>query len=249
MKRSNLTLTFIILSLLLSFSVAANNDSSYNKVVYNAFVTRDMPKWEGLIRTMEASNNTKTVEQKLELINYYYGYIGYLLTKKKYDETDKLIDRGEKLIDQVLKMSPKNATAYSFKGSFSAFKIGIHRLQTPFLALEAKRCVNKALQLDPQNIQGLIDKGTIYYYSPGMMGGDKKKALECYLKCVSIIEKNKNTDENWLYIKVLTLIASAYDKTDNQLAAKQTYEKILRLDPNIIWVKNDLNKLLAKMKS
>ena len=207
-----------------------------------------MAKWENVIHTMEASNSVTTVDQKLELINYYYGYIGYLLGSKQYAHIEKLTEKGEKLIDQVLHASPHNATAYSFKGSFIAFHVGVNKYKAILLGGESKNCVNKALKLDPQNIQGLIDKGNQLFYAPDILGGDKKEALSYFQKAANILERKKETNENWVYLNVLTMIACAYEKTDDLKDAKLTYEKIIRDEPNIIWVRNELYpELMARI--
>ena len=56
--------------------------------------------------------------------------------------------------------------------------------------------MNKALELDPQNIQAIIDKGNQLFYAPEMLGGDKKEALTYFLKAANILEKKKETNEN-----------------------------------------------------
>ena len=249
MRLSNSIATKLILSLItFVFTSGLFAQTPYSKTIYCAFIVRDMAKWESVIHTMEASNSTNTVDEKLELINYYYGYIGYLLGSKQYAHVEKLTERGEKLIAQVLHASPHNATAYSFKGSFIAFHVGLNKYKAVFMGAESRNCVNKALELDPQNIQGLIDKGNQLFYAPAILGGDKKEALAYFQKAASILERKKETTENWVYLNVLTMIASAYENMDNLKDAKATYEKVIHLEPNISWVKNDLYpNLLAKI--
>jgi tetratricopeptide (TPR) repeat protein len=240
----------ITLLVVLSIASAAFSESPYKKNIYTAFITHDMAKWENVIRTIEAANNSNTVDQKLELINYYYGYIGWLIGQKQFKKAEMYIPRGEKLIHQVLSVSPKNATAYSFKGSFLGFKIGIDKYKAIYLGSDSKNCINKALELDPQNVQAIIDKGNLLYYSPTFFGGDKREALNYFIKGAKLLEKNKETCESWVYLNLLTIIASAYEKTDKLAEAKLTYEKIIRNEPGINWVKNDLYpNLLAKIKS
>lgn len=237
-------------TVLLIFTSATYSENLYSKEIYTAFINRDMQKWEKVILTYESSNAENTVDQKLELISYYYGYIGYLLGIKQYEKAEKYIDNGEKLIKEVLHVSPKNATALSFKGSFLGFRIGVCKYKAVFLQSDSKEFVNKSLKTDPQNTQGLIDKGNILYYAPRIFGGNKKEALEYFLKAKTIFEQKNDIHQNWMYLNLLTIIASAYDDLGNQLAAKNTYDKILTLEPNIIWVKNDLYpKLLERMKS
>jgi len=251
MYKSKLFLKILLISILaLILSIDLFSQDSYKNTIYSAFVSGNMNKWENVIHTIELSKNTNSIEQKLELINYYYGYTGYLIGKKELEKAEKLIEKGEKLINLVLHDSPKNATALSFKGSFLGFEIATCKYKAIFLGTESKNYVNKALAIDPDNIQAIIDKGNILYYAPKLLGGDKKEALTHFLKGVRILEKNKETDQNWVYLNLLSIIASAYEKTDKLVEAKQVYEKILSIEPNIGWIKNSLYpNLLAKIKT
>jgi tetratricopeptide (TPR) repeat protein len=240
----------IIPMVLLALALQAFPESPFKKSIYSAFITHDMGKWESAIRSMENSDATATVDQKLELINYYYGYIGWMIGKKQYEKADKLIPRGEKLINEVLKVSPKNATAYSFKGSFLGFKIGIDKCKAIFLGSDSKSYINKAMTLDPLNVQAIIDKGNMLYYAPCIFGGDKKEALTYFLKGAKLMEKNNDTYQNWVYLNLLAMIANAYEKTDRLEDAKLTYEKIMRNEPDIKWIKDGLYPtLLTKIKA
>jgi tetratricopeptide (TPR) repeat protein len=246
---SKFTLNKLVLTLFL-FTITPEiySESPYKRTLYNSFINREMYKWGNIIRTIDTGKST-TVDQKLELINYYYGYIGYLIGKKQNDVAGKMIPKGEKLIHQVLLVFPKNPTALAFKGSFLGFRMGISKFKTFALSRESFADINKAYALDPQNIQALIDKGNLLYYSPGILGGDKEEALKYYLKGSRILEKNRETDQNWVYLNLLTTIALAYDKTDNPLQAKLICEKLLRKEPNYKWIKDIYYpKILEKTK-
>jgi tetratricopeptide (TPR) repeat protein len=246
---SKFTLNKLVLTLFL-FTITPEiySESPYKRTLYNLFINREMYKWGNIIHTIDTGKSI-TVDQKLELINYYYGYIGYLIGKKQNDVAGNLIPKGEKLIHQVLLISPKNATALAFKGSFLGFRMGISKLKTFALSRESFADINRANTLDPQNIQALIDKGNLLNYSPGILGGDKEEALKYYLKGSRILEKNKETDQNWVYLNLLTTIALAYDKTDNPLQAKLICEKLLRKEPNYKWIKDVYYpKLLEKIR-
>jgi len=229
--------------MLLTITSGSFAKTPYSKNIYDAFIVRDMTKWENVIQSMEASHYNKTVDQKLELINYYYGIIGYLIGKKQYIHAEQLTNRGDALIDQVLLTAPKNTTATSFKGSFAGFRVGIKKFKAILLIFDSKKYINKAVEMDPLNIQALIDKGNTYYYAPAIFGGDKKTALTYYLKAAGIMEQKNETHENWVYLNTLTMIAFAYKKTDNPIAAKQTYEKVMQIEPNITWAKDVLTAI------
>ena len=241
MDTSKFTLCKLFFTLFL-FTLAPEvySDSPYKRTFYNTFINREMFKWGNIINTIENSKSVTTVDQKLELINYYYGYIGHLIGKKQFDVAGNMINKGEKIIHQVLVVSPRNPTAIAFKGSFLGFRMALNKIKAIGFGRESFALINKAYELDPQNVQANIDKGNILFYSPGLFGGDKEEALTYYLKGSRIIEKNKDTDQNWVYLNLLTVIAMAYDKTDKTVEAKLTCEKILRKEPNYKWVRDIL---------
>jgi len=236
-RNSRIIFLIILLTSSLSYTKAV---SPYKAAFYSSFISRNMTKWEKLIEEVEKSDYVQTNTEKLELINYYYGYVGYLLGQKRQAEAESYIIKGEKLINEVLKSNPSNATAYSFKGAFLGFEVGVNNLKVIYLESESKAHINKALQLDPNNIQALIDKANILFYAPRLLGGSKQKALNYYLKASNIIETNKDTKQNWVYLNLLTMIAISYEKTGAMNEAKQAYEKILTIEPNIVWIKDDL---------
>ena len=212
-------------------------ESPYKKAIYNSFINREMYKWGTIIHTLDTGKAT-TIDKKLELINYYYGYIGYLIGKKQNDVAGSMIIKGEKLIHQVLLASPRNATATSFKGSFLGFRMGINKYKSFGLSRESFSDINRAYTMDPQNVQALIDKGNILFYSPGIFGGDKEEALKYYLKGSRMLERNRDTEQNWVYLNLLTVIAQAYEKTDQPEQARQICEKLLHKEPNYRWIKD-----------
>jgi len=238
MEFSKSTINKLVLTLFLfTLSPEIYSESPYKKSIYNSFINREMYKWGAIIHSLD-TGRPATIDKKLELINYYYGYIGYLIGKKQNDVAGSMIIKGEKLIHQVLLASPKNVTALSFKGSFLGFRMGINKYKSFGLSRESFADINRAYSMDPQNVQAIIDKGNILFYSPGIFGGDKEEALKYYLKGSRMLEKNRDTDQNWVYLNLLTVIAMAYEKTNQPEQAKQICEKLLHKEPNYRWIKD-----------
>jgi tetratricopeptide (TPR) repeat protein len=245
-----LNLFVIVLILILTSTNHCKSESIYKKMIYKAFVNGEMYKWEEIIHTMEENNYNKTMEQKLELINYYYGFTAHLIHKKHYDKAMLFCTKGESLISQVIAQAPQNASSYAYKGAFLGFRIGMSKFKAVVLGPESEGNINKAYELDPQNAQVLIDKGNLFYYKPSFFGGDKIQALKFYIKAISILEKNKDYYHNWIYLNTLTNIALAYEKTNQDILSKTMFERILRLEPNFKWVKNELYpELLHKIQN
>lgn len=236
----------IIIFLIFLFPELFVSAQTSNKVlIYNAYNQGNMKKWESVIVSIE-KQKPSTTDEKLELISYYYGYIGYLLGMKNYEQAAHYIDKGDKLIADVLKHTPKNATAFAFKGSFIGFRIGMSRFKAITLGPESNKSIAHALQLEPSNIQAHVDKANSLYHTPGLFGGDKKQSLKLFHKASVLLEKSKQTENNWFYLNVLTLTAKNYESLEQWQNAKVVYEKIMRISPDYKWVKNELYPALLK---
>jgi len=111
---------------------------------------------------------------------------------------------------------------------------------------ECIRHINQAYESDSTNIQAITDKANLLFYSPGMFGGNKKEAIRYYEKAISLLEENRETENNWQYLNLLTTLAQQYKYLGKQEAARKTYEKILQIEPDYIWVKDELSPQLKK---
>ena len=142
--------------------------------------------------------------------------------------------------------SPKNATLLAYKGAYIAFTIGISNFKAIYLGRSSFRYIDKALEIDPNNIQGNIEKGNSLFYCPVAFGGDKKGAIKYYTKALASIEKQNLVVNNWIYINTMTALAQAYEAINQIEQAKFCYEKIIRILPNFMWVEDELYPSLLK---
>jgi len=240
----------IFLILLISITSSFFAQTTYQRIVYQAYISGNMSKWVAVINTMEKNGENKTLNQKLELINYYYGYIGYLLGLKKYDQAEKIIAKGDKLIKEVLAVQKQNATANAYKGSFIGFRIALSKFKAITLGPESSSYINKALEYDKNNVQAIVDKANIYFYTPALFGGNKNEAIRFYKQGIAVFEKSENAENNWFYLSVLTTLAKAYEKINKPNEALIVYRKILKIEPEYHWVKNELYpELIRKINS
>jgi len=232
--------------MLLSFS---NLKATYKSDIYNAYISNNMGKWKITIDEMNRQQN-KSNEFILELLNYQYGYIGWCIGNKKNNLAEEYIELGQKNIQILEKNNFKISMVNSYKSAFYGFRIGLNKLQAPFIGPKSVECSILAMKQDDKNPFGYIQYGNSEYYMPSMFGGSKKVALEYYEKAVKIMELNPaQTKEDWNYLSLLTIIAQAYAETEYYTSAKQIYEKIVRIEPNFLWVKNELYpELLKKIK-
>ena len=231
------TIKYLFLIILFSTILHNGYSQSYDKIIYDAYINNNTTEWEEVLKEME-KNSLNTVEEKLQLINYYYGYIGYLIGNKKKDQAKTYIKKGQVLIDEVLQDSPENVTAYAYKGSFLSFDMAVSKIKAFVAAPKSMRYINKAYELDPHNIQAVTDKGNLMSYAPAIAGGDKKEAVKYYEQAISILENKNDTDENWFYLNLLVTLAETYKDINESEKAEKTYKKAIKKEPKLTWIKD-----------
>ena len=231
---------WIAVLLILGFSFQTGfAKTKYQQQIYTAYIEGNMSQWRFVIAALEA-DPVKSVDGMLELINYYYGYTGYLISIKNHDLADHYIVKAEQLLSIILGKTPENSTALAYSGSFIGFKIGMDKFKAMRLGPKSLEYINRSITLDPLNPQGMLEKGNASYYTPRVFGGSKEEAIKYYQKAIRIYEQKNLQENNWMYLNALTVLAQAYEKTSQTAKAHEVYKKILRQEPEFQWVKNDL---------
>lgn len=243
------TASFFILFVLLitdcSHLSAQDGNAELNrrKVGYDAFVSGKLDRWTSIMAEMERLESPSQTET-FELIRYYYGYAAYLIGIKEKKKAKIYVDKGDKIINQILKNEPGNATALAFKGSFTGLKVTLNKCRIITLGPESIRYINRAYKADPEDLQAITDKANLLYFTPGMFGGNKTEALTFFEKAIRKIENNQDTEDSWFYLALLSLLAEHYEKQGHSEKALATQKKLLRIEPELSWIKE---KILSKL--
>lgn len=212
---------FIIILYIIPINIYAKG--IYSDQIYHAYIDGNIAEWANVIRIME-QKNLSTVEAKLELINYYYGYTGYLIGREDHITAGKYITKAERLINEVIKLSPGNSSAYAYLGSMDGFKMKIDSYKTVLLGPRCLENINKSVALDPRNPQAYLERGNASYHTPAVFGGSKEEAIQYYLKAIALFEEMNMDNKNWSYFNALTLLAQAYEKTGQKQKAENVSE-------------------------
>ncbi len=205
-----------------------------------------MDIWKRIIDKLEADKPGES-DDLLELVNYQYGYIGYCIGFKKREEAKKYLVLAEKNIEILEKRNydPSNINAY--KCAFYGFRIGLNKLTAPVYGIKSIDHARSAIKLGGDNYFAFIQYGNILFYMPAAFGGSKEEGIEYFLKAKAMLEKNKaGLHENWNYLSLLVIIGQSYTYLNHFGAAKAVYEDILKLEPDFLYIKNELYPDLLK---
>lgn len=223
--------------------------SQQNHTIYNAYVYNNMNEWKKVIDDFEKIPNKSNLEL-LELINYQYGYIAWCLGNDKDSQAEDYLDLADKNLEILEKKKFEQSMVFAYKSAFYGYRIGISNWKAPFIGPKSDKAATTAQSLDPNNWFVYLQLGNIKNYTPKIFGGSKSDALKYYLKSLELYESNTKIGiKDWNYLSLITTIAQAYEGTENFIEAKKFYEKVMKIEPNFTWVKNELYpKLLNKMK-
>jgi len=218
--------------------------------IYQAYISNRMDRWKSIIDKLNAQTNQKESD-RLELLNYQYGYIAWCMGNKRTDEAEKYIEQADKNIGILEKSGYNLSMVYAYKSAIYGYKIGLSVWKAPVFGPKSKKYMQLAIKINPNNPYGYIQEGNSLYFMPAAFGGSKKEALHYYLKARELMEiPKKNSVTDWNYLSLLVSIGMTYTELGDLNSAKTTYETILRIEPHFDWVKNKLYPgLLQKIKS
>ncbi|MFM2293116.1 MAG: hypothetical protein RIS29_2929 [Bacteroidota bacterium] len=243
MERKN----YLIILLLLM--VVSGIKASYKSQIYKAFISNDMHLWKKTVDEMNAQK-VKSNDFRLELLNYQYGYIAWCIGNKKYDLAEVYIRQGEVEMAVLDKVGSYKAWVSAYQSAFYGYRIGLNKMKAPFIGPKSVDCAKLAMQQDADNPYGYIQYGNSQFYMPPVFGGSKKVALAHFLKAQKLMERNPQSLANdWNYLSLLTMIVKSYTALEEYNNAKLYCEKILKTEPDFLWVKKELYpEILHKIK-
>lgn len=237
----------LILVLLIFISLIA--EASYKNDIYNAFISGDMKKWKTVIDQLDKQSN-KSNQQYLELLEYQYGYIAYCIGNKDETQAKYYYEKGKEIISRLEKNGYELANVYAYKSAFYGYAIGFKPYQAPVLGPKSIHYARESVKIDKSNSHGYTLLGHIKYYMPVVFGGSKKEAIDYYRKAETLMENDKEKiKDDWNYVGLLTTIAVAYSEVEDYNHARLYFEKIIKIEPELHWVKNELYpEFLKKIK-
>lgn len=238
-----------ILILLLLVFIGLISEASYKRNIYEAFITGDMNKWKMIIDDLDKQPG-KSNQLYLELLEYDYGYIAYCIGNKKDDEAKYYYEKGKEIISLLEKKGYELAKVYAFKSAFYGYAIGFKPYQAPVIGPRSIHYARESVKIDKANPHGYNLLGHIRYYMPVIFGGSKKEAIEYYRKAEALMESQvEGVKDDWNYIGLLTTIAVAYSEIDDYKNAQLYFDKVMKFEPNLYWVKYELYpEFLKKIK-
>lgn len=234
-----LATTAIILSLSMINGKSMGQKIDYKATTYNLFVNGKVNQWGTIINKMEKDPNCQSDISKIELLGYYYGYIGHLLDIKNKDAASDMIDKAEVLLGYLETKYPDNTLIMAYSANITGYKIALSPIKATVLARGMMTKSKGAINKSPDDATVNILTANIMFYMPDMFGGNTEKALTQYHKALDMFEADDSLRyHNWMYLQLLVTTGIVEEKLGHYETAKTLYQRVLKLYPDYAHVRD-----------
>jgi tetratricopeptide (TPR) repeat protein len=183
----------------------------------------------------EKAPKDAAVQYEAALVASYTAEVALELRDKKAAEDAAL--KGIKAAERAIALNPKSAPNYVVLATLCGQVIPANVLMGLSYGKRAKEAVEKAIATDPKLSTAYEARGVGNYYLPATFGGGYDLAIADFRKAIELDPKNADA-YLWLGLSLR--------KEKKDAEARQAFSKSLELDPNRIWVKEQLDKTPVK---
>ena len=234
--------TFLLRAGLTAVAVAgfATATAAGDQALINARDAQNLTALDALIArnktAAEADAKSPEAQAQLALAYSYASEVALELRDKKKSETYAI--SGMEAAKKAVAANESIAEYHRLLGSLCGQIIPAN----PFMgALKYGSCardeINKAISLDGNLAIAYISRGVGNYYLPAQMGGGPDVALKDIDKAISL---DPQSAEAYLWKGVVL------HKANRNAEARQALQQSLKLDPNRVWAKQQLEKIPAQ---
>ena len=195
-----------------------------------------MAPWPGLIAEMEKAKSTDLGWQT-EMVKAMYGLVGYQLGVKNKDLARYYVNKADIYLGKLLKVYPRNAQLHSLSGAFYGYKISLSFYKAPFYGPKSMSHIEKAIEIDPAEPMGYIEKGNSLMYRPAAFGGDKVEALAYYKKALKLMETHNKQQCNWQQMLLRAFILKSLYETGQTAEANVFMQEMQKDYGSMNWIK------------
>ncbi len=206
---------------------------SFRPELYSLYISNRMIEWTiPMQRVQQQVQRSADRDMMFDLLLAEYGFIGYCFSKDWNDKAAEWVEDADALADRLISLDPSRAAVYAIKAAIYGFRITLHPAKAVFYGPKNKLNIDKAIELDPGDPIGWFVYGNSEFFRPAAFGGSKTRGIEYYRKAIGLLEKDPDEMENnWFYLNMLMMLADAYERTSQAALARETYRKILQVEP------------------
>lgn len=208
-----------------------------HEAMYTAFLAGDMTVWGERLAEYTATDNL-TNEDKIDLSNYLYGYLGFILQKEEKPVLEHWTEVLEGYLDELEAASLIPSTVHVYRSSIAAYRTKIYPIKTLSYANKSLKELKNALAINPEDPIAMGLQGNVLFYLPKMMGGDKQEAIEWYSRAINLLESTSDTLYRWNLCGLRLCLAQSYEKTGRTDLAIKVCRETLAAEPRYAYIRD-----------
>ncbi|MBI9052761.1 MAG: hypothetical protein JEY96_03025 [Bacteroidales bacterium] len=232
------------------FTVLSSDLGKTKEKLYQAYITGNNALWTIIMDDLEDSYNiSNNIFELFELTKSQYGYMGVLIDRREFEKAKRILPETEKNIKTLLKYNPDWADAHGLKAGIYGFKIILFPTHVIFNGPKGKDYLEKASSYNDISPSIIVEMANYKYHTPSLLGGNIDEAIKYYKSAIQLFELTNQIKHNWQYINTMVWLAISLDRNGKSIESKNLLNKILTLEPNFDWVKNDLYPKILRNES
>jgi tetratricopeptide (TPR) repeat protein len=178
--------------------------------------------------------NDAEAQYRLALASSYDAEVALELHDKKAARA--VAERGIKAAEKAVALKPERAEYYRLLATLYGQAI-TDVLSGLSYGPRSKDAITKAVEKAPNSSEVYVARGVGNYYVPAQLGGGNQAALADFRKAIELDPKNADA---YLWLGL------CLRKDNKDAEARQAFARALELNPNRVWVKQQLEKTPAK---
>jgi tetratricopeptide (TPR) repeat protein len=159
-----------------------------------------------------------------------------MIEQRERKPARQVAERGIKLAEKAVALKPASADSWRILGTLYGQAI-TDLMSGLSYGPKAKDALAKAMERAPKSPMVWVAHGVGNYYLPAQLGGGTQNAITAFRKAIELDPKNA---EAYLWLGV------SLRKENKDAEARQALTKSLELNPNRVWVKQQLEKTPSK---
>lgn len=205
--------------------------------MFESYLAGDMAVWaEEIERCTKV--DTLTVDDKLDLCNYLYGYIAVILKNEEKSRVEEWLSLWEGYLDAVERDGRALSVTQVYRSSVAAYRAMLYPIKALGYASQSIKTLDKALETDAENPLAIGLKGNMKFYMPAIAGGSKREALKLFIKALAIFDADCPVVYRWNYCSMQLCLAQAYEKTGDIDQAISIAQSVLAREPGYAYVRD-----------
>ncbi len=179
----------------------------------------------------DKAQSDAAAQYRAALASSYLAEVSLELKDKQ--NAQRAAEAGIQMAERAVALKPSNAEYHRVLGTLCGQVVPASPLAGLSYGKRARDAVAKAIELNPKSSEAYLARGIGNYYLPAALGGGVDLALADFRKAIELDPKSADA-YLWLGLSLR--------KGKSNADARKAFTKALEINPNRVWIKQQLEK-------